>query len=195
MEIYLIRHTPTTAKEGVCYGQSDLALQEPFGEFFNNIKNTLAIDDYIVYSSPLIRCRQLAQHLSDGATITFDDRLKEIDFGLWENETWDSIKKEDLNNWMNDFVNTGAPNGESFITLHKRVVNFIEELLLNHSEDKKIILVSHAGVIRSMLAYLLAMPLTHAFKLPINFGSITKMKIYKDEAWNKLIYLNKETVA
>ncbi len=193
MEIYVIRHTPTTAAEGICYGQSDLPLQEPFDELFNTIKKTLPEHDYIVYSSPLTRCHQLAQHLSDGTTVTCDDRLKEIDFGLWENETWDSIKKEDLTNWMTDFVNTGAPNGESFNTLHLRVISFLEELLLNHSEDQKIIIVSHAGVIRSILSYLLATPLTHAFKIPVAFGSITKMTLHKDDAWNKLIYLNKET--
>lgn len=37
MEIYLVRHTETICGKGVCYGQSDVALAEPFESIFENI--------------------------------------------------------------------------------------------------------------------------------------------------------------
>ena len=37
MEIYLVRHTETTCEKGVCYGQSDVSLAEPYDSVFENI--------------------------------------------------------------------------------------------------------------------------------------------------------------
>jgi alpha-ribazole phosphatase len=191
MEIYLIRHTPTTAEQGICYGQTDLELKEPFQAQFNNINALLPEEALFVYASPLTRCRQLALYLAGEQKITLDDRLQEINFGLWENIPWSSIKSDELDHWMNDFVNVGAPEGESFLILYERVVDFINELLSHHAEKDKVMIVSHAGVIRCFLSYLLATPLSHVFKMPVDFGSITKMNLYPNTQQNTLTYLNK----
>ena len=37
MEIYLVRHTETICEKGICYGQSDVSLREPFESVFENI--------------------------------------------------------------------------------------------------------------------------------------------------------------
>jgi alpha-ribazole phosphatase len=41
MEIYLVRHTETVCEKGICYGQSDVALAEPFELIFENIISQL----------------------------------------------------------------------------------------------------------------------------------------------------------
>ena len=43
------------------------------------------------------------------------DRLMEMNFGDWEMKNWNDIPPEQLNPWMEDFVNIRASNGESFI--------------------------------------------------------------------------------
>ena len=42
----------------------------------------------------------------------------EMNFGDWEMKNWDDIPLEELNPWMQDFVNVRVSNGESFTDLY-----------------------------------------------------------------------------
>ncbi|MBF04564.1 MAG: alpha-ribazole phosphatase [Flavobacterium sp.] len=173
MEIYLVRHTETVCEKGICYGQADIALREPYLQEFEEIKQQLSLQEKIpVFSSPLIRCTQLADFLSNGNFQT-DARLMEMHFGDWELHSWDEIPKEPLNHWMEDFVSVQVPNGESFVLLYKRVLSFIEDL--KRKDIKKAIIITHAGVIRSFLCYQQNLPLQDAFQNKCNFGAIFKI--------------------
>lgn len=173
MEIYLVRHTETVCEKGICYGQADVALREPYLQEFEKIKQKLPLQDKIpIFSSPLKRCTQLADFLSNG-NFQIDARLMEMHFGDWELHSWDEIPKEPLNHWMEDFVLVQVPNGESFVLLYKRVLSFIEDL--KRKDIKKAIIITHAGVIRSFLCYQQNLPLQDAFQNKCNFGAIFKI--------------------
>jgi alpha-ribazole phosphatase len=172
MEIYLVRHTETVCEKGICYGQSDVQVLDPFIELFESIKNQIP-QDAIVYSSPLLRCTQLANYLSK--TIIKDARLMEMNFGDWEMKNWDAIPLDDFTPWMNDFVNVVVPNGESFVQLHDRVTHFLENEIHNKLL-KPVVIVAHAGVIRSILCKISNLPLQDAFKNKVAFGSVTKIE-------------------
>jgi alpha-ribazole phosphatase len=172
MEVYLVRHTETVCEKGVCYGQSDVAITEPYLPIFENIKQQLPADA-VFYSSPLVRCKMLASYLSNQVII--DSRLMEMNFGDWELKKWDEIPEEDLNPWMTDFVCTNVPNGESFIELHDRVVSFLEGQL-TIEKSKPIVIIAHSGVIRSILCKQNNTPLKDAFSSKLDFGSVTKIE-------------------
>ena len=174
MEIYLVRHTETVCGLGVCYGQTDVKLKEPYLEQFSAIKKDLP-QNAICYSSPSQRCLLLAEYLADNH-VTVDNRLMEMNFGAWELVKWDAIPEEELNPWMNDFVNEKVPQGESFIDLYKRIEDFIENLLLQKNENP-IVIVTHAGVIRSLLCKFSDLPLKDAFKNKVAFGEVLKIAI------------------
>jgi alpha-ribazole phosphatase len=53
MGLFSSRHTETVCAKGVCYGQSDVAIAEPYLPIFENIKEQLPIDA-TYYSSPLV---------------------------------------------------------------------------------------------------------------------------------------------
>ncbi len=173
MEIYLIRHTTPKVEKGICYGQTDLDLAESYSEEFNTIHETLPKGNYKVYSSPLKRCDVLAKTYSD--TITYDDRLKELNFGDWEMQPWDNIPKQDIEPWMEDFVNIIVPNGESYTQLSKRVNDFFSSLI-EKNEHQNSIITTHSGVIRAYLAKLLGIPLKDSFNMTINYGDVFKLK-------------------
>jgi alpha-ribazole phosphatase len=100
----------------------------------------------------------------------------EMNFGDWEMKNWDVIQPEELNPWMTDFVNVRVPNGESFADLHGRVVDFIHnELQTNNS--KPVIIVAHAGVIRSFLCKISDLPLKDAFQNKVDFGAVIKIEL------------------
>lgn len=172
MEVYLVRHTETVCEKGICYGQADVAVQEPFEHLFQEIKNQLPLEEIKVISSPLKRCTILADFLSNGI-FEEDNRLMEMHFGNWELQSWDDIPKEELTLWMEDFVSVQISNGESFEILYERVLSFIKDL-----KDKnldKITIVTHAGVIRSFLCYQQNLSLKEAFQNKVNFGQIIKI--------------------
>ncbi|KDN56208.1 alpha-ribazole phosphatase [Flavobacterium seoulense] len=173
MEVYLVRHTETVCEKGICYGQSDVSLKESFLEQFELIKSQIP-SDAVVFSSPLSRCTLLANYLS--SSVSIDSRLMEMNFGDWEMKKWDEIPEVDFTPWMTDFVNVAVPNGESFITLHHRVIDFLATLAsANHS--KKIVIVTHAGVIRSILCHQSGLSLKEAFQNKVDFGDVIKIEL------------------
>ncbi|MGQ7944915.1 alpha-ribazole phosphatase [Flavobacterium sp. WC2509] len=178
MEVYLVRHTETVCEKGICYGQSDVEIRAPYDAVFEIIISQLP-KEAILYSSPLQRCVVLSKHIQDNIqidSIIEDSRLMEMNFGDWELKSWDDIPQEVLNPWMTDFVNVRVPNGESFVDLNERVVDFLENEASKPNE-KPLIIVAHAGVIRSILCKINDLPLQDAFKSKLDFGAVVKIEI------------------
>lgn len=173
MDIYLVRHTTPKIDKGICYGQSDLALVDTYPEEFKTIIDTIPKGDYHIISSPLQRCSAFAKAYQ--TPITYDNRLLELDFGDWELIRWDDIPQKDIEPWMNDFVNVRVPHGESYIDLTTRVYSFFEELAQSEI-TKPVIIVTHAGPIRALLAKLLEIPLEKSFRIKIQYGDVIHLK-------------------
>lgn len=167
MEIYVIRHTQVCIEKGTCYGQFDVPLSSDFLKDIAEVKNKLPTDFDKVFSSPLTRCSLLAEDISS-IGVEYDDSLMEMSFGSWENKTWDSIDSEQLNEWMDNFVFTKTAEGESLHLLYERVALFLDRL--RSQKHEKIALITHAGVIRCIWAYVLNIPLENIFRIPIDYG-------------------------
>lgn len=173
MEIILIRHTTPKIAKGICYGQSDIDVTDTFSEEIKPIIKELSTDsETVFYSSPLKRCKKLAEKLAD--KIIFDDRLKELDFGDWELQNWNDINKKELDIWMNDFVKVAATNGESYLDLHARTTSFLLEIA--KQQHKKIVIITHAGVIRSLYSFINKTSLETSFDLKLQYGQVVKIK-------------------
>jgi len=186
MDIYLIRHTQTAGDTGLCYGQSDIALADSFPDEMAALHNKLPeFDDCKVYSSPLSRCLQLAETFSD--TVTTDPRLQELDFGDWEGKNFDDIEADVLQHWMDNFVTAAPPNGENFENLYQRAGDFWQELLATDAEQ--VLVITHAGVIRALLARALNMPLASSFQLRVDSGSVHKLRRSDDYLYIEYINL------
>jgi alpha-ribazole phosphatase len=174
--IYLIRHTRTDAAQGLCYGQADIGLAGTFETEKEEILRRLAKAEQpeIVYSSPLFRCRHLADTLAPGEVKT-DERLKEMAFGNWELEPWDLVDRDELDRWAANFVERAPPRGESLRSLYQRVCEYIE-LLLKQSYDT-VAVVTHAGVIRCFHVYLTGIPLADIFDIDVACGDVFEVRI------------------
>jgi len=175
MILHLIRHTKVNVEPGVCYGQKDVELLESYPEELEAVKEQikdLKFDAH--YSSPLTRAKTLATDLFADAVI-FDDRLMELNFGDWEGKAWDEIKDPFLDKWMEDFVNKKCSNGESFVMLNERVVQFLEDL--KKLEHEHIAIVTHGGVIRTLQAIHKKIELKEAFnEAPAGFGELIQLE-------------------
>ncbi len=166
----LIRHTTPNVEKGILYGHTDLDVVESFKEELKEIilTNSFLPNEHIVYSSPLNRCKVLAENLFS-QEILFDSRLKELNFGDWEMKPWQEIDPIHITEWKNDFVNTSPPNGESIKTLSIRVYDFLEEL--KPTPHRTINIVAHAGVIHLISLYCLNKPL-ESFEFNMKYGAV-----------------------
>lgn len=183
MEVHVIRHTPVAVEKSICYGQLDVALASSFKQDADLIKSRIPQGIEQVYASPLSRCKQLVDYL-DLKPIQFENALMEINFGNWEGKAWNDIPKEELNEWMHDFVNICPPNGENLQMLYNRVQHFLDQLAQQPHE--KVLLVCHAGVIRCMWTYLLDIPLVNMMKIPVGFFELFSFKLSKDKRYSKI---------
>ncbi|MEQ9266819.1 MAG: alpha-ribazole phosphatase [Balneolaceae bacterium] len=169
MDIYLIRHTTPAIEKGVIYGQMDVDVNSDFKNEALTIQQNIPVKVDAIYSSPLQRCTKLAHFLFKKSIIK-DPRLKEVNFGNWEGLNWDDIKKEELNNWMENFVSVAPPLGESMEEMLIRVQSFWKELLAsNHSS---VAIVTHAGVIRLISSIISGTDLKDLFNLKIEYGDV-----------------------
>ena len=165
MEIHLIRHTAVENPENLCYGFAEMPLRKEYPEDFK----TLEIDDDydMIISSPSERCRFLADYFKfDYQT---DERLREMNFGNWEMKKWTDIPEEEINPWYKDFVNIKASGGENLLEMQTRVLNFWNELI-QKKDIHKVLIATHAGVIRLILQAVLQFPLENMFNIQIDYG-------------------------
>lgn len=175
MEIYLVRHTAPAVEKGICYGQSDLDVTESFLSEAAIIQQHLPANIVAVYSSPLQRCSKLAAHLFPQHTVQLDDQLMEINCGMWEMKRWDDIPKEEIDPWMEDFVNVRIPGGESYTDLLERVSNSFNEV---HQQPKPSVIIAHGGVIRSILSHITGTQLKDSFNtFSLHYGCVIKITI------------------
>ncbi len=178
MVIYLVRHTTPDVEKGVCYGQSDLGLTKMFPSEAMAVKQRLldlGCSELAVFiSSPLQRCYRLACSLSD-QTIQTDARLMEMNFGAWELQKWDDIDEDTLRQWSDDFVQRPCPRGESYQIFYDRVAAFLEEL--KRGDKKEVVLVTHGGVIRCVLAYLGKTTLETSFEVTVDYGAVFREEL------------------
>lgn len=124
---------------GICYGATDLPLADDPASHAAALAPLLPTG-VPIFTSPLLRCRLLAELLHPAPL--FDDRIREIDFGDWEMQPWDSLDRTLLDAWAADPFNFVPPGGEAVAALRARVAGFLAEL------PGEAVLVAHAGVIK-----------------------------------------------
>ena len=92
------------------------------------------------------------------------DELIECDVGSWEGLDWQAIRRLDADGYRRfhaDPAEFGYPGGESFRTVHERILPVMDELLERH-RGETVLIVAHNVVNRVYLADLLGLGLGQA---------------------------------
>ncbi len=179
MTIYMLRHTHPKIDKGICYGNSDVELADSFEKEWIEISSKISTISFdIIFSSPLQRCAILAEKICPpNKQIILDDRLKELNFGKWELKKWDEIyKNPESKKWFNNFINEPAPGGESYQDLINRLTKFVD-YLKTLKKNNKILIITHAGVIRAAYSILKNHPKKSSFDLKIGYGQLFSFQI------------------
>jgi alpha-ribazole phosphatase len=187
LKLTLIRHTSLQIEPGICYGQSDIDVSASFvSEVANTQKKLAEMTFDSIYTSPLQRCVKLAEALNLGNAIE-DARLKELHFGDWEMQAWDDIPRHIFDDWAHDYANKAPPNGETFSQLQQRSIHFLQEIMQKHAGEN-ILVISHGGLIRALLAHVLNMELKGLFRFTIDHASVTQLDFSQQVP--KIVFMN-----
>ncbi len=184
MQLYLIRHPRPDVTPGLCYGRSDLALAEDAAVVAAALHSLLP-ENVPVFSSPLRRCRLLAEALHPAPR--FDARLVELDFGEWEMRPWTDIGRAAVDRWAADPQAFVPPGGESVGAMRGRVADFLADLARLGLASAA--LVAHAGVMKVCAAELLDLAPEEWFPMKFEFAAVTLI----DDAngFNELVWHNR----
>ena len=101
---------------------------------------------------------------------------REIKLGRWEGQEFKTVKNEDpqaLQAWIDDPVKKPPPGGEGLAEFQNRVISAFNEILAEKYERTAV--VSHGGVIRVYLVYILDMPLVNYQMLSPSNTGVTKI--------------------
>jgi broad specificity phosphatase PhoE len=179
MILYLIRHGESLYNtEGRIQGQSDIALS-PLG-----IRQAEAIAEALagegidcIFASPLRRALQTAEAIAAklGLEIRCDDRLKEINAGIFQGLLWSEIEVKytgEARPWREQHPDFAIPGGESRRALMARGLAVFEAI--RETPFSRVAVVAHGGVLAAALKALLRIP---AELNPFSFfnGSISKL--------------------
>ena len=175
--IDLLRHGEVTG--GSCYrGITDDPLSTTgWTQMQDKIASQLHWD--VIISSPLSRCHAFAEQLSTKiqSPLITTPALQEIDFGDWEGKTAAQINPKLLAQFYADPANFTAPNGEPFKDFQQRTLE-AWQALLNIHKGKRILLITHAGVIRVILANILDIDTQHSFRLKIAHACLSSIECF-----------------
>ena len=177
MSVTLIRHTRPAVDNGVCYGRTDLDVAASFPDDVRRVLTRIDPFDVLV-TSPLRRCRRLAEEIGASFDVVpqIDGRIQEMDFGAWEGLDWSDIPAAELDEWADDFLHARPHGGESVAMLRARAHEALREFRMS---GKKHIVVTHAGVIRAMMA---DEDTPASFATTVDYGGIVSLNFEQDQA-------------
>ena len=181
MDIVLIRHPAVALDSGVCYGHSDVALAEDVEVSASALALKLATlqipPPRVLMSSPLTRCATLAGVMANdfGCALSHDDRLKEMNFGDWEEQRWDAIDRELLDAWAANFEHARAHGGESVAQFVARVRAWFDAFALTR-ELSPAYVVTHAGVMRVIASLVLDVPVENCLRWSLEMAGIVWLR-------------------
>lgn len=195
--LYLVRHGQPgllVGKDSVCLGRKDVPLshegEKQAGRLAVYFKGR-RVD--AIYSSPLVRCTKTASILAEKSghkdiPVQIEYGLEEVDVGHWDGMTFAEIKEkypleyEERGRHMGTYV---VPGGESLSQAGRRYAAAVERILMKEKNkgDRHIVLVSHAGVMKTLLCKWAGKEIERTFDYRLPYTSLTKAEIeYSDDA-------------
>ena len=110
-----------------------------------------------VYSSPLTRCLETATYIAETHRLSVQqiEEVGEVRYGEWEGKKVSKLARKPLWHAVQFFPSRARfPGGEAMRDVQQRAVTALEETAARH-EKEMVVVVSHADVIRLVLAHYL----------------------------------------
>ncbi|MBO4864093.1 MAG: histidine phosphatase family protein [Eubacterium sp.] len=164
MEIYILRHGTTEwnavhriqGTTDIMLDGAGLEMARQTGKYFK--ENGISFD--AVFCSPLKRARMTAEIVSNGAPITEDFRLRELEFGFQEGGVVEELEKQDVplkffrtRPALYDEKAEEFPDVEKMSHLCERAAEFLKEVVEPIKDKKRILIAAHGACNKGLLMH------------------------------------------
>jgi broad specificity phosphatase PhoE len=130
-----------------------------------------------IVSSPLARTRATADTIgvACGVPVEVDDRLVEVDYGVWDGHPFAALPAEIVRKWRVDPHFT-PERGESLADVRARMARCASDLLERAAEaGAPLVAVSHVSPIKAAVLWALTLDDTFSWRLRLDTASITRL--------------------
>ncbi|EJL05498.1 alpha-ribazole phosphatase [Pseudomonas fluorescens Q2-87] len=132
-------------------------------------------------SSPLQRCARFAEQLGArlGVPVHLDKDLQELHFGAWEGRSAAVLMETDAEAlgrfWADPYAFT-PPEGEPVLAFSNRVLAAVNRLHAAYA-GQRVLLVSHGGVMRLLLAQARGLPREQLLNVEVAHGALFSLTV------------------
>ena len=180
--LYLVRHAQSTANSdgilagripGISLDKKGVKQAEKLSKFLANVEFEKII------ASPLERTQETATILRADAEVKIDYRIAECDYGQWSGQKIEDLQKLEL--WKEIQKTPSSvtfPEGESMQEMFNRAWSSVE--FWNQEVTGNYLMISHADVIKAIVARALGMHLDNFQRIAIRPASLTVVAFNPD---------------
>ena len=195
--LYLLRHGELVEQD-VLAGHSNISLSEQGLVQLTNAVQALQNIEQVI-SSPLQRCSSFAKQYAQqiNAPLVISDLVKEMNFGDWDGQPYQTLWQQQEPYGVGDFWQNPWQfppiNGENMTQFSARIDAWWQNFL-KHEHAKHTLLLTHAGVIKHILARVTGINMQQVQYhnvFSILHAGLIKVSIYTDEHgqhWPKLCF-------
>lgn len=137
-----------------------------------------------VISSPLQRCARFAAELGEqlNLPVRLEKDLQELHFGAWEGQSAAALMETDAEGlglfWADPYGFT-PPEGEPVEQFSRRVLGAVKRLHVDYAGER-VLLVSHGGVMRLLLAQARGLPREQLLNVEVPHGGLFALRVDPD---------------
>jgi probable phosphoglycerate mutase len=174
------RHGETDANaKGLLLGRLDPPLNDRGRAQAEALARTFAagVCPLAIVTSPLTRTRSTAEAIAVacGVAVEVDERLVEVDYGVWDGHPFAALPVELVRKWRSDPTFT-PEGGESLADVRARMAHCASDLLERAAEaGAPVVAVSHVSPIKAAVLWALTLDDTFSWRLRLDTASITRL--------------------
>jgi len=181
MTVYLelLRHGETELGGGLRGSTDDALTATGWAQLRTAVADGSRWDRLV--SSPLQRCARFAEELAaqHGVPLSLEPDLQELHFGAWEGRSTAELMQtsaEDLGRFWRDPYGFTPPEGEPLLAFEARVLGALQRLQARHAGER-LLLVTHGGVIRLLLARARGLPRNDLLQVAVGHAERYQLRL------------------
>jgi alpha-ribazole phosphatase len=179
LRLDLLRHGETELGGGLRGSLDDALTEKGWAQMRAAVIEQGAWDRLV--SSPLQRCARFAEELGAqlGLPVQLDKDLQELHFGDWEGRSAAALMETDAEAlglfWADPYSFT-PPQGEPVVDFSTRVLAAVERLQATCAGER-VLLISHGGVMRLLLAQARGLPREQLLNVEVGHGAVFSLTV------------------
>ncbi|MGV8917442.1 MAG: alpha-ribazole phosphatase family protein [Pseudomonas sp.] len=179
LRLDLLRHGETELGGGLRGSLDDALTDIGWAQMRSAVINAGPWDRIV--SSPLQRCARFAEELAARLSVPLqlEGGLQELHFGEWEGRSAAELMKTDAEAlglfWSDPYTFT-PPQGEPLTAFSARVLAAVENLYQAHAGER-VLLISHGGVMRLLLAQARGIPREQLLNVEAGHAALLSIQV------------------